>query len=435
MEGFWYYHKKRSLALILIALVPLLVSGDATHRPPFLLLVAEPFVPDYDLPEVLVTQGGAKVSDSKTWRSVRRPEIIELYRSQVYGRMPGRPAGMTFKVFDEDRAALGGTAIRKQVRINFTGKPSGPGMDLLIYLPANAKGPVPVFLILNFRGNHSVHQDPAIRITDSWIKSSGEAVKDNHATDAGRGTRAYRFPVEKILARGYGLATAYYGDIDPDFDDGFKNGVHPAFDGPGPRPADAWGSIAAWAWGLSRGLDYLETDPDVDHKKVMAAGHSRLGKTALWAAAEDERFAMAFGNGSGCMGAAIGRRMVGENISDINRRFPHWFCANFKQYSWREDALPVDQHMLLALIAPRPVYLGSAELDIWSDPIGEFKAAQAAAPVYGVLGVADPFPFKRTPNLNSPVMASIGFHVRNGEHDILEYDWSCFLDFADKNLK
>ena len=427
------------LAALLAVLALTMLAGDLTHRPAFWLFPFEPFAIHARalLPDVLVTNSGRRVTDADTWRNVRRPEILELFRREVYGRMPGRPAGMTFKVFDEDRAALGGTAVRKQVRINFTADPKGPGMDLLLYLPAHAPRPVPVFLILNFRGNHAVIADPAIRLTESWIKQAA-GVENNHATEAGRGSRAYRFPVDRILARGYGLATIYYGDIDPDFDDGFKNGVQGAFDGPGPRPADAWGSISAWAWGLSRGLDYLETDPDVDAKRVMTAGHSRLGKTALWAAAEDERFAGAFATGSGCMGAAIGRRMIGENIADINRRFGYWFCANFHKYNFREFALPVDQHELLALIAPRPVYLGSAELDIWSDPIGEFAAARAAAPVFELLGAAAPgqaFPAKYFPPLHTPVMGALGFHVRAGEHDILAYDWECFMDFADRRVK
>jgi hypothetical protein len=430
--------KRPRLGVLLAALALTLVAADLTHRPAFWLFPFEPFAHRlYRLPDPLVTNAGKPVTDVDTWRTVRRPEILELFRSQVYGRMPGRPAGMTFNVFDQDRAALGGKAVRKQVRINFTADPNGPGMDLLLYLPAHASRPVPVFLSLNFRGNHAVNADPAIRLPGAWIKQS-KGVVENHADEIGRGTHAYRFPVEHILARGYGLATIYYGDLDPDFDDGFKNGVQGAFDGPGPRPADAWGSIAAWAWGLSRGLDYLETDPEVDAKRVMTAGHSRLGKTALWAAAEDQRFAGAFATGSGCMGGAIGRRMIGENIADINRRFGYWFCENFHQYNFREYALPVDQHELLALIAPRPVYLGSAEQDIWSDPIGEFAAVRAAAPVFDLLGAHGDhgaFPFKYPPALHSPQMGAIGFHIRAGQHDILAYDWECFMDFADRRVK
>jgi hypothetical protein len=391
-------------------------------------------VSPYELPDPLMLEDGTRVTDAEAWRSRRRPELLELFRRHMYGRAPGTPASVSFDVYSSE-PALDGLAVRKQVRIELGQSGRSLTIDLLLYVPSAATERVPAFVGLNYFGNHSVSLDPGVTLSQAWMAEKAEfGIADHRATTESRGSRRHRWPIETILRRGYALATAYYGDLDPDYDDGFTNGVHGLF-GPSSRTGDSGGSIAAWAWGLQRCLDYLVTDPAIDADRVAVMGHSRLAKTSLWAAAQDERFAMAISNCSGCGGASLSRRRFGETLRHINTSFRHWFCSNFREYSDREHALPIDQHELIALLAPRPVFVSSADQDLWADPRGEFLAARGASPVYELLGTdglqAGEFPSVGAP----PVMSRIGYELRSGEHDIDPMAWRTFLDFADIHLK
>jgi hypothetical protein len=415
-------------------LAPPAETGQAQEK----VISEEKEVPRYTLPDLLVTARGIKVTTADEWTTMRRPEILDLFSTQIYGRVPRVKVKIENIPGPADPSALCGKAIRKEITVRFTNGSLQDSMTLLLYLPANAKKPVPVFLGLNFGGNHTICSDDGITVTRSWVPTHVEAcVLDHAATPLSRGTDAASWPVERILERGYGLATIYYGDIDPDFDDGFKNGIHPLFYANGQtKPApDEWGSIAAWAWGLSRAMDYLQTDPGVDARRVVVLGHSRLGKTALWAGATDPRFAIVISNNSGCGGAALSKRIFGETVGIINEHFPHWFCGNFKQYSRNEEALPVDQNMLLALIAPRPIYIASAEQDSWADPKGEYLSAYFAGSVYKLFGKSV-LHSESMPPLNQPLIhQDVGYHIRSGAHALSRYDWEAYMDFADWHLR
>jgi hypothetical protein len=389
-------------------------------------------VPAYTLPELLVMKSGARVSTAADWTK-RRAEVLSLLETEMFGRAPGRPQQMRFEVDATDSAALGGLAIRKQVSIHVAGKRLG----LLLYLPAKAKGRSPVFVGLGFGPNQGVSHDPGIPLAGTWVQNNEtKAIELQPARESSRGSEASRWQLETVLARGYGLATMYYGDIEPDIDGAMKLGVRGAYLRNGQNaPADGeWGAIAAWAWGLSRVADYLAQDQDVDAAHLALVGHSRLGKTALWAGAMDTRFGLVISNDSGEGGAAISRRRFGETVADLNRRFPHWFCGNYHRYSDREDEMPFDSHMLLALIAPRPLYVASAEDDQWADPKGEFLGAVAASDVYELLGRKG-VGTRQMPAVNQPVGDTVRYHVRTGKHDITAYDWEQYLDFADRQFR
>ncbi len=391
-------------------------------------------MPKFKVPDPLTTFKGKKIRNTNQWIKKRRPELLQFFSENEYGEVPGKLNISSWKVLEQGEA-FNGKALRKQVQLSFQKNGKKLDFTILIYLPKNVEK-APVFLGYNFYGNHTVTDDVHVIISDAWtMNNESFGIINNQLTEQSRGVRTNRWAIGNMLDNGFGLATIYYGEVDPDRDD-FSDGVHPLlYNDDQQRPAaDEWGSIAAWAWGLSRALDYLEQDAQVDASRVVVFGHSRLGKTSLWAGATDQRFAAVISNDSGCGGAALSKRKIGETIGRINQVFPHWFCLNFRNYSDNEEALPVDQHELLALVAPRPVYVASAEEDTWADPKGEFLSAYYATPVYELFGKKG-IPTKEMPGVNQPIQNTVAYHIRTGGHDVKEYDWEQYIKWAKEQLK
>ena len=385
----------------------------------------------YTLPDPLVFNDGKPVRTANDWTKRRRAEVLELFAENMFGHSPQPPNKIDYEVFDTVKNALGGKAVRKQVTIYFSAKKDGPKEDVLIYLPAGARKPVPVILSINFFGNQATSNDPAIKLATIWNPRTHE---QEQAPEQSRG-RA-NDPVERILARGYGFATVCYQDIEPDFKGGYVKGIRPLFFKRGQiePAADDWGAIGAWSYGLRRVMDYFEGDKDIDAKHVAIMGHSRLGKTVLWAGAVDQRFAMVISSCSGEGGASLARRNYGETLNNLNGAFPYWFCTNFQKYAGHADQLPVDTHELISLIAPRPVYVTGGETDRWADPKGEFLACVGAGSVYRLLKAQD-LGTDQMPELDHPIMHTIGYHIHTGGHAITPFDWDQFLTFADMHLR
>jgi hypothetical protein len=420
--------------LLCLFLLGMVVTARSQQRP---VNYDETNVPAYKLPDPLVCSDGTKVTDVAAWQGKRRPEILKLFQQEMHGISLGRPAEMQWETANCDKAALGGLATRKEITVWFGAQKSGPPMHILLYTPNAAKQPAPVFVSVNFDGNHTVSAEPGITITEQWTQDrktkQEKLVRPDEKT---RGQSIGRWEVEKLMARGYALATIQRADLEPDYPEGWRHGIRGFLlekSGQKEFAPDAWGAIGAWAWGLSRTLDVLEQDKAVDAKRAVVIGHSRMGKAALWAGAQDERFAVVISNDSGEGGAALARRCFGETTAVINKSFPHWFCGNFKKYADKEDTLPFDQHELLALVAPRPLYVASAIEDRWADPKGEFLSALHAEPVWKLFGLPG-LGVRDWPAVDQPVGATIGYHVRTGKHDVTAYDWEQYLNFADKHM-
>ena len=365
-------------------------------------------VKPYTVPDPLQPAGGQRVTDTSAWERAARPLTLELFRTHVYGRAPAKAGEIKFEQVLCDEKAVAGSATHKRVRIVCTDGGKSYAFEASLLYPNARHGRLPTFLLINNRPVASA--------------------------DPGRKEKNDFWPVEQILARGYAAAVFNTYAVDPDKDGSAERakgvrGVWPA--GGGTIGKDAWGTIAAWAWGASRVMDWLATEPAVDADHVAIIGHSRGGKTSLWAGAQDPRFALVISNDSGAVGAALSKRIFGETVALTNNRFPYWFCENFKKYHDREDDLPVEQNQLLALMAPRALAVGSADADLWADPRGEFLSLAYAAPVYALYGLPG-MPADEMPPLESPlVRGHVAYHVRRGIHNLTLYDWQCYMDFAD----
>jgi hypothetical protein len=387
---------------------PEVVKELKENRPGYIWDESE--VPDYELPDPLVTPDGSEIETPEEWME-RRSEILELFRSEMYGRRPGRPEALYFDPIEENPAALDGAATLKRLAVRSEYEGRTHRFELILFLPNSRNSPAPVFLLMNNRGGEN--------------------------TDPTRQQKSGFWPVEEVIERGYGIAAIQNDHLAPDDPDRYHEGVIRLFEGEtaaGRRPDDAWMALAAWGWGASRAMDYFETDENVNENKVALLGHSRGGKAALWAGSEDERFSLIIPNESGSGGAALSRRAFGETVEAVNR-FTHWFTGNFEKYNGREHELPFDQHMLISLIAPRAVYVASASEDLWADPRGEFLSLTHASPVYALWDYPAIHPDDMPPLDRPLIVAPRGYHVRPGGHNLTPLDWGYFMDFADQYWK
>ncbi|MBR4337196.1 MAG: acetylxylan esterase [Bacteroidaceae bacterium] len=384
-------------------------------------------VPEYVLPDVLTCADGTVVSSVREWELHRRPEVMALLSNLEYGVTPRgmKKVRVKYCLLQENPHALDGLATMQQVQFTFMGQGKTVEALLLVFIPNARQGRVPVFIGYNFRGNHSVLDDENILYSPYF-----QQLENREDPVLQRGNQSSRWAVRDIISRGYALATMCYQDIFPDHAEGGPKSVTALCASEGESDT-AWQALGAWAWGSSRIADWVVRQRWANKHQLAIMGHSRQGKAALWAGAQDKRFAVVISNDSGCGGAALSKRAFGERVGRITNSFPHWFCPNFSLYAGREQELPFDQHELLALIAPRYLYVASAQEDHWADPRGEYLAAYYASPVYALYGFSG-LPSSDMPAIHKPIMNHIGYHIRAGVHDVTDYDWACYLDFCDK---
>lgn len=385
----------------------------------------------YTLPDPLMMSDGKPVKDARTWMSKRRPEITRIFETQQFGSAPGRPKDESFEVIEKGTAALDGKALRRRVDVHLSADKSAPVIHLVEYLPAAAKKPVPLLLNISFSASSNTVDDPALPVGEIWD------AKTKARVPATQGRAFGKIPVAMLLDAGFGVATFYYGDVEPDYAEGFTQSIRRFYLKPGQaeRGPEDWGSIAAWAWGMSRVQDYLEMDKSVDAKRVAIHGISRLGKTVMWAGAHDQRFAMVIESCSGEGGTALSHRDYGETVAHLTAptRFPYQFAANYAKWGGFPDKAPMDGHMLAALIAPRPLLMQTGDTDYWSDPKGEFQAAVAAGPVYTLLG-KQALGTETWLKAKESVLHDLGYFMHDGGHGMVPSDWEIYIQFLKMHL-
>jgi hypothetical protein len=435
--------KTYASALVLVSAAALLARAQIVDTEPGSVAgipvnYTEARTGSYTLPDPLRFADGSPVADAQAWRARRRPELFKLIEENEYGRVPPRPPAMTFDVFDRGTPAFDGRAVRKQVTIYFTASRTGHYVDVLYYLPANTTGPVPVLLNFGWTANNLAvaAADPGVKVGRRWDNQQRTRVPATPAAGPAQGP-GRNLNVMQVVERGYGFAVFNYSDIDPDAPNATAQGIRAAYLKPGqtePAP-DEWGSIAAWGWGASRIIDYFETDPSIDAKRIAITGVSRLGKTVLWAAARDERVACVIASVSGEGGAALSRRDYGETIAHLvaPTRYPYQFAANYRKWANKTAEMSWDAHTIIALVAPRPILLQTGSTDKWSDPYGEFLAAKAATPVFALLGRRGIEQYS-LPAAGTPLMNTLGYLMHDGPHGVMPADWPVFLDFLDAHI-
>ena len=362
-------------------------------------------VGEYQLPKLLVTESGQTLSTTNQWENIRRPEILKLFEDHVFGQVPKDFDDIRFKIKNKDKKAMNGKATLKEVAITVTRNKKSVTMNLLMFTPNKVKKPVPMFLVINHRG----------------IKTM----------DVARQNKDGFWPAEEVIEAGYGISGFDVIDVSPDDKVTFTEGILDQLYPEQLEMDNGMRGLGAWGWGASRAVDYFEKDKSVDATKIISVGHSRGGKSSLWFGAQDERVAITISNESGNSGAALSRRNFGETIERITTNFPYWFCANYQKYAGNEDKLPVDQHMLMALIAPRAVYVASAAEDLWADPKGQYLGLKESQPVFNLYGIKTNLP-PEMPDVNEQIIRPhMGFHNREGKHNMTPYDWQQFIRFAD----